>query len=213
MDFAWERMADDVLAVVDNLGWSDVKAAGHSMGGTALVLAELRRPGTFAGLWLFEPILFPASEGMPAGGNPLAAAARRRRPWFPDRRAAYSNFTAKPPLDSLDPAALRAYVDHGLRDLPDGEAVELKCTPEVEALVFDGGLSHDASDRLGELRAHVTVAVSGDARGPARAGPLIAAAIPHGRLERHPQLTHFGPMEDPPRIADAIRGALELGWG
>src|SRR5262245_59631324 len=138
MDLAWDRMVDDVLAVVDHLGAADLKAVGHSMGGAALLMAETSRPGTFAGLWLYEPIVMPRWNGVPPS-NPIAAAARRRRPSFPDRDAAYDNFAAKPPLNALDPAALRAYVDHGLRPTPaadDERAVELKCTPEVEALVF-----------------------------------------------------------------------------
>jgi pimeloyl-ACP methyl ester carboxylesterase len=214
MDFAWDRMVDDVLAVIDDLRITAVKAVGHSMGGAALLLAEMRRPGTFAGLWLYEPVVFPRSEGVPAS-NPMAAAARRRRPWFPNAEAAYANFAAKPPLGSLDPAALRAYVDHGLRPChtADGDhAVELKCSPEVEALVFENGLPAAAAtfDRLAEVRIPVTIAASVDGGGPAHAAPLIVDALPHGRLERF-RLTHFGPMEDPAGIAAALRADLDLG--
>jgi pimeloyl-ACP methyl ester carboxylesterase len=218
LDFSWEGMADDVLAVIGHLGLADVNAVGHSMGGAALLLAELRRPGTFAGLWLFEPIVFPRLEGVPAQ-NRMATAARRRRPRFPDMDAAYANFAAKPPLDTLDPAALRAYVDHGLRprrfddgaagDDTDG-AIELKCTPEVEARVFESNAT-DAFDRLGHVQAPVTVAVSRDEAGPSQLGPLIADALPHGHLERFPDLSHFGPMQDPARMAAAVRVALRLG--
>jgi pimeloyl-ACP methyl ester carboxylesterase len=213
MGFDWRGMADDVLAIVDHLGLSDVRAAGHSMGGAALVLAEQRRPGTFSRLYLYEPVLFPRAEGLPGSGgrNPLADAARRRRPWFPDRKTAYANFAAKSPLGTFDPESLRAYVDHGFRDRPDGEAVELKCTPEVEALVFEHAVAPTAFDRLGEVRTPVTVAVGGDVSGPAQVAPLVADALPSGRLERYPHLSHFGPMEDPAGIAAAIATALDLG--
>jgi pimeloyl-ACP methyl ester carboxylesterase len=223
MDFAWDGMADDVLAVIDHLGPAaagGVRAVGHSMGGAALLLAELRRPGTVTALWLFEPIVFPPIEGMAPGNNPMGAAARRRRPWFPDRDAAYANFATKPPLDTLDPAALRAYVDHGLRprNPHDGDgggggedAVELKCSPEVEAQVFENSVSAKLFERLGDVHVPVTVAVSGDGGGPAQVGPLIADALPQGTLEHFPQLTHFGPMEDPAGMAAAIRTRLGLG--
>jgi pimeloyl-ACP methyl ester carboxylesterase len=216
-DYAWTGMADDVLAVVDHLGLTDVRAVGHSMGGAALLMAEERRPGTFAGMWLYEPIVTPPSEGGDTGGvraNPMADAARRRRPWFPDREAAYANFASKPPLSTLAPAALRAYVDHALRDVPgadDDGTVALKCTPEVEARVFEGSRQPTLFARLGEVLCPVTVAVSGDAAGPAFLGPLVADALAHGRLERHPTLTHFGPMQDPAGMAAAVRAALELG--
>lgn len=210
LDFSWSGMGDDVLAVVDELELTEVRAAGHSMGGAALAMAEQARPGTFARMWLYEPIIFPPMEGVPTGDNPLAAGARRRRRWFADRDAAYANFSAKPPLNVLAPDALRAYVDHGLRTRPDEGTVELKCAPEVEASVFDGGMGHPTFSRLGEVRCPVTVAMSGDAMGPAQVAPLIVDALPDGRLERHPDLTHFGPMEDPRAMAVAVRAALAL---
>ncbi|HEX6237913.1 MAG TPA: alpha/beta hydrolase [Acidimicrobiales bacterium] len=209
--FAWDGMADDVLAAIDHLHAVPAFGVGHSMGGAAMLAAEQRRPGTFSGLWLFEPIVIARGEGVVARPNPLAAAARRRRPRFPSREAAYDNFAAKPPLATLAPDALRAYVDHGLRDVAGGDEVELKCDPEVEARVFDAGMRHRAADHLSEVRCPVTVAVSGDASIPALAAPGIAAALPAGRLERHPNLTHFGPMEDPPAVASAIRTDLGLG--
>lgn len=210
-DYAWSGMADDVLAVVDDLGVTGLRAAGHSMGGAALLIAEQRRPGTFARLWLFEPIVFPPVEGGGGRPNPMAEAARRRRPWFPDRGAAYANFASKPPLDTLCPAALQAYVDHGLRDVPGDDAVELKCTPDVEARVFAGAAGQPTFARLGEVACHVTVAASGDGSGPAQFAPLIVDALPDATLERHPELSHFGPMQDPRGMAAAVRAALDLG--
>jgi pimeloyl-ACP methyl ester carboxylesterase len=210
-DYAWTGMADDVLAVVDHLGLAGVRACGHSMGGGALLMAEHRRPGTFSGLWLFEPIAFPPLEGQAARPAPLAEAARKRRPTFPDRDAAYANFASKPPLDSLTPAALRAYVDHGLRDTADGEAVALKCAPEVESAVFQAALSAPTFGLLPEIRCRVTVATGGDSVGPAQIAPMIADRLPNGILECHPEVTHFGPMEDPGGTARSVLAALDLG--
>ena len=217
-DFSWVGMADDVLAVVDDLRAAGrpvdgLRAAGHSMGGAALLMAEQRRPGTFGRLWLFEPIVLPpvADGPSPVRSNPLAEAAARRRPWFPDREAAYANFSAKPPLSVLAPEALRAYVDHGLREVPGDGAVELKCAPDVEARVFRGSSGHATFDRLDQVRCPVTVAVGGDADGPARLAPLMVERLPQGRLEVHTELSHFGPMEDPAGMALAVRAALDLG--
>jgi pimeloyl-ACP methyl ester carboxylesterase len=209
-DFSWRGMRDDVLAVVDDLRFADVVAVGHSMGGTALLMAELHRPGTFAGMWVYEPIVFPPLEGGGDRPNPMAEAARRRRPRFVDREAAYANFASKPPLDSVAPAALRAYVDHGLRGAPDGDGVELACTPETEARVFANGAAHDTFAHLGDVRCPVTVAAGGETAGPAQMATMIAAALPHGTLERHPALGHFGPMADPAAMSVAVRTALHL---
>jgi hypothetical protein len=55
------------------------------------------------------------------------------------------------------------------------------------------------------------VATGGDDDGPARMAPLIVERLPQGRLEAHPELSHFGPMEDPAGMALAVRAALDLG--
>lgn len=206
---AWEGTADDVLATVDALGLSDVFGVGHSMGGASLVLAEQARPGTFRGLWLFEPIIFPDELRMPTDEeNPLSAGARRRRAVFDSPGAAVQNFASKPPFDALDPAALAAYVEYGFDMLPDG-SVTLRCRPDVEAQTYTMGAHHHAMEHLGELGCPVTV-VRGrvDVPGPAALAGLISERLPHGRLEEHPELGHFGPLEAPGAMAGSIRVAV-----
>lgn len=211
--FHWDRFADDVLAVVDDLDPDGpIAAAGHSKGGAALLLAELRRPGTFAALYCFEPIVFPPRPGPPPGEeeHPLAAGALRRRQVFASRDEAVANYASKPPFSALHPDALRAYVDHGFADQPDG-TVRLKCRGEDEAQVYRMGGNHGAFARLGEVTCPVTVArgAAGEMSPAAVAGP-IAEALPRGRLEVHDDLGHFGPLEDPDRIAERIAGAVGL---
>lgn len=204
----WGGMGDDVRAVVEHIGeGAQMVGAGLSMGGAALLLAEANRPGTFASLWLFEPIVVPRIDRSQLPGNPMADAARRRRAVFPDREAARANYAAKPPLATVNPAALEAYVQHGLRDLPDG-TVGLKCSPETEAEIFDEGTNNGVFDRLGEVKCPVTVAASGDGGFPAQMATTVASNLPDGHLEHFDDLTHFGPMESPHTIAQAIHAAL-----
>jgi pimeloyl-ACP methyl ester carboxylesterase len=208
-DFAWDGFADDVLAVIDALELRNVVAAGHSKGGAALLLAEQRRPGTFRALYLYEPVVIPpAMTPEHAGGNNLAEGALRRRPVFASRDAAYEHYASKPPFSGLDPAALRAYVDHGFADEPDG-TIRLKCRPEVESAVYRMGGNHDAFDHLGEIGCPVTIAKgAADWFGPAAFASTIVDALPHGRLVEFADLGHFGPLEDPARIASSILDAV-----
>ncbi len=211
-DLDWDRFADDVLATVDGLGWDATGdgirpvGIGHSMGGAALLLAELRRPGTFAGLWVFEPIIFPPELRATAGSvdNPLSVGARRRRPAFSSRDAAFSTYGSKPPMNSFTPEALAGYVAAGFVDVADG-TVRLACEPEDEARIYTTASTCTAFERLGSVACPVAV-VRGVVEGfsPARIAGPAAEALAHGRLVAHDELSHFGPMEDPVGLAAEI---------
>ncbi len=209
----WSAMAEDVLAVIDALAVEPgaLLGIGHSMGGAALVVAEQARPGTFAGLWMFEPIV-PPTGWMPEaeGDNPMVVAALRRRSQFPSFNDALANFASKRPFNVSRADALHAYVRHGFVAGEDG-AVHLACRPQDEAEVFRNAGAHRAHERLDEVRCPVVVVCGGEPIGPARFAGAIADALPHGRLEAHAHLSHFGPMEAPAELAASVRAfAAEL---
>lgn len=213
----WDGMGDDVLAVVDALHEGAPRAGttanlvgvGHSMGGAALLLAEIARPGLFAGLWVFEPIVFPPAIAQQIeGGNTLAEGARRRRATFPSDEDAIANFASKPPMSSFDPRSLRAYVEGGFEPLDDG-SVTLRCRPEDEAATYEMGGRHLAFDHLGEVGCPVVVVSGRDEPGPAMVAGPVADALPRGRLVQRPDMSHFGPMEQPAEIAAMIRTFLD----
>ncbi|WP_208028453.1 alpha/beta fold hydrolase [Rhabdothermincola sediminis] len=209
--FHWDGFADDVLAVVDALGMKRPFGVGHSKGGAALLLAEEQRPGTFRALYLFEPVVFPpdvVEATDHAGSNPLVEGALRRRSEFESFDAAYDNFATKPPFSALDPEALRAYVDHGFAPTAAG-TVALKCRPEHEAQVYRMGATHHAFAQLDRVTCPVVVTRGGfTGFGPATFVERIVAALPHGRIEEHPELGHFGPLEEPEAIAATVRRAF-----
>jgi pimeloyl-ACP methyl ester carboxylesterase len=207
----WEGFADDVLAVVDRLGLDRPFGVGHSKGSTTLLLAEQRRPGTFRALYLYEPALAPFE--VPPGERPrnvMAEAARRRRDRFPSLDDAYENFAAKPPMSTLHPDALRAYVEHGLAPADDG-SVRLKCSPATEAEVYEHGTSHRAFPMLPEVGCPVTVALGDEEQVPAAFGRAIAERLPAATVDTFPDLGHFGPLQDPERIAASVVEAFSDG--
>jgi pimeloyl-ACP methyl ester carboxylesterase len=207
-DFVWDGFADDVLAVVDALGLRRPFGVGHSMGGAALLLAEQRRPGTFCGLYLFEPVVFPGERLTTPVESALSQGALRRRDRFASRPEAYERFAAKPPLDAFDPEALWAYVEHGFVDEPDG-GVRLACRPEHEAQIYRMGSTHGAFEHLERVSCPVTVATGAvTSFGPAAFAEHIAAGLPRGRILSSPTLGHFGPLEAPARIAAEIDEAI-----
>lgn len=207
--FAWEGFGEDVATVVDGLGLERPFGLGHSKGGTALLLAEAARPGTFAALWCYEPIVFPPGARPPTGeDNALAASAARRRATFPSRRAAIDNFSGKPPLDALHPDSLHAYVAHGFGDEADG-TISLRCRPTDEAQVYRMGGSHAGWDHLVDVRCPTTVACGGPgATITEELAHQLVDRLPHGRVSVFDELGHFGPLEDPAAVAAAIRRDL-----
>jgi pimeloyl-ACP methyl ester carboxylesterase len=208
--YPWRDFALDVLAAVDALGLGGgVLAVGHSKGAAALLMAEQDRPATFRALYCYEPIVVPVVRPTgPSPDNPLSVGARKRRDAFASREEAYANFAGKAPFDRLHPDALRAYVEHGFEEGPEG-GVRLRCRPEYEARVYAMGFAHDAFARFGEVACPVTIACGEhtDAITPAVV-ERQAAALPHARTEVLPGLGHFGPLEDPGAVAASIRRAF-----
>lgn len=206
--FDWKGFADDTLAVIDALGLDRPFGVGHSCGGAALLLAEQARPGTFSGLYLFEPVV-PPLDAPVAGGlpdNPLSVGARRRRTRFMSRAEALANFAAKAPFDAFRPDALAAYVDNGFR--PDGDGLTLACRREDEAAVYAAAFAHDAYRHLGEVRCPVTVACGADTDAfPAEALAPVVDRLPDADLVVLPGIGHFGPQQDPDAVASSLLGS------
>ncbi len=205
----WRGMADDLLAVVDAVSPDEpVRVVGHSLGGAAIVLAGVRAPGRFAAAAAFEPILIPLDT--PPRQSPLVEGARRRRAVWPSRAEARERYGSRPPLSLLDPDALDAYVEFGFVDLPDG-TVTLRCEPEHEAQVFEHHKS-GAWEAAADIDFPYLVAVGAGDELPAVAGRRVTEAHPERfTLADYPELTHFGPLEAPARLAadvDAWFGSL-----
>jgi pimeloyl-ACP methyl ester carboxylesterase len=211
--FGWDRVVDDLVAVLDHpeLGGGPFDLVGHSMGGAVIAMAELGRPGTVRSAYLFEPIIAPPGfpPGDAGGENPMAAAARRRRPTFPSKAAALWNYASKPPLGDLSASSLAAYVQHAFTEEGEGGMATLHPTPDHEAAVFNGA-GKVTVDEAAALTIPVTVAVGTTdiAFGPAHFAGPIAEALPHGRLSAFPDLGHFGPLEAPGVVAADVLAHL-----
>lgn len=220
----WDAFAADLLAVVDAVGGGGWRAAGHSLGGGVSLLAEARRPGTFAAIACYEPVVIPpgflarpaegpGTAGRDPGGPgpvPLAQLARKRRATFPSRQAALDRFGIKAPFDRWDRRALEAYVTFGLADRPDG-TVGLACEREDEARVFEGAAGSPTWGALADVRAPVAV-LSGalDADPLAQVAVEVARRLPRGGLRRFDHLDHFGPMVAPDEVGRVMAAALAV---
>ena len=204
------RLVDEVMAAMHALGGEPLVAAGHSLGAASLLLAELKHPGTFSGLYLYEPVLVPDSFPVPDSDHDLVVASRRRRIRFASVDEAYNRFVSKPPFSQCEPAAVRAYVEMGT--YPSGDdAVRLSCSGDTEARLYESAEPVDYAS-FGAVSCP-TVVARGDSPAtwnsmPPQVAQPIAEALGNGRLEAFAQLSHFGPMENGRLIAESIRAHL-----
>ena len=209
---AWQGYGDDALAMAKKISRPTI-AVGHSMGGAALVMAALVEPKLFSALILYEPIIFPSAVREIAsknnGPSPLAEGARRRRKTFASRTEAFTNYASKPPMNTFDPRALHAFVDYGFRDRSDH--IELKCAPEHEARNFEMGAIHETWDRLKDLQVPTWIVSGAQHSGqPSGFAANIAEQIANSHFVEWQDLGHFGPMQQPERLAELIRDVESL---
>ena len=202
-DYAWSAMGGDVAACAAAIGADRLYGFGHSMGGAALLLAERSRPGMFAGLFLYEPIVLPTGFFDQPGANPLAAGARNRREVFNSRAEALARYSSRSPLGVMRADALAAYVEGAFVDLGDGR-VRLACSAETEARTFEasGGLATEEAATISVPTA-VGAGTVGAVPNPGAFAPAIAEALPAGRFLSFEDLGHFGPLEAPGIVAAA----------
>ena len=211
-DVDWSRFGTDTLRVAEAIAPDGgLAGVGHSMGGASLLMAAHTRPGLFAHLTLFEPVAHPSNSDLAdvdMRSLPIVQGALRRRRRFASIREAVDNYVDKPPLSVLVPDALAQYVEHGFRPVVDEDgapAVELCCTPELEAGIFVGGRDNGVWELLAEIETPCTV-IGGrvEERQPSSKTRPIAEQLPHGRyllLDHH---DHFGPLSHPDEIAALV---------
>lgn len=202
--FDWHGFARDARAVIGAAALDRPFGVGHSCGGAALLLAEEAVPGTFRSLYCYEPVVAATDDPPPPGDSPLAQGARRRREVFSSRDEAWERYRRKPPTAGFREDVLRAYVDFGFDDLADG-TVRLKCRGEDEARTYEWGRSHSAYRGLGSVRCPVWLVYG--ATHPSFGLDVMqamAARLPRATIEVAAGSTHFGPLEDPDAVADAV---------
>ncbi|KQW70972.1 hydrolase [Phenylobacterium sp. Root77] len=206
---SWDGLRDDLLTLLATLDLRDVVLSGHSMGGTACVLAQAQAPERVRRVVLFDPVVMP-SAGMADPGqvsnSPLVQGALRRRSVFPDKAAVVAAYTGRGAFKTWSGETLADYVADGFRERDDGQ-VELSCAPEWEASNF----SSHAHDTWGAFeQAQVPIRILRAAEGSTcREDPKFDALVAAGRIEVEtvPGTTHFLPMERPDLVRSVLRSA------
>lgn len=202
VEMAWSSLAEDFMAVARHVKPSSgpLLAIGHSMGGASIILGESANPGTVTKIWAFEPIFLPSGPVLRGSDAPdIAQGARRRIATFASAAEVKQRYSTRPPLSVLDERALDAYISHGFDHLEDG-SVTLRCRPEVEASVFEHHLAGSYEAAQG-VSVSIRAGVGGHADMVVEHIKQVADHNPAVSVVEYKDLTHFGPMEQPARLA------------
>ncbi|MBI4201105.1 MAG: alpha/beta hydrolase [Chloroflexi bacterium] len=136
---SWDLLAADVAGFVGALDLYHVVVVAHSFGAGAALLASSLMSDRVAGGYFIEPTLLvqlTRTLEEQEQARQTRQGVRGKRWTFPSRQGAFDAIKGRGGFTAVTDESLWAYVNHSTRERPDG-SVELKCTPEAEAALFD----------------------------------------------------------------------------
>ena len=208
--YGWEWTMRDLEGFTATMGWSGVRAVGHSAGATAVGSLAFERPDLISRAVLVEPVIFESPTAPELGWrNPFIERTLKRRRIFDSVEAMFSNFSNKPPYDTWQKLILRDYCEFGTRPTSDGRR-ELKCAPEVEAKFYETARDFDGLGRITRCTAPLLImfGARGDSLGASLSGK-VASQLKNGHVIDVADAGHFLPMEKPDYVANQAIEFLE----
>ena len=213
--YAWPNFAADYLAVAERLadecgGGRVAVGLGHSFGGTSALGAAARRSELFERLVLVDPVMPVPELTAQYRDDPERAArvgrlidgARKRRSLWPNAADARAHFASRSLFANWLPAALDLYIEHGLRERPDGQ-LELRCPGEVEATVFSSSGSVDVFELARRVTTPTTLLWAARGDFPRAVYERAAALMASARIV-DVDAGHLIPMERPDLVVAAV---------
>lgn len=210
---SWGDHGEDIAAVLDAIDGPPAVLAGHSMGGTASLLAAETRLNRVRGLVLADPVVWkramvlafhlPVLRGLPRR-SPLVINALKRRSRFDSREAAFAAYRGRGAFKGWPDAVLQDYLADGTVDGDGG--VDLACTPQWEASNY-ATHAHDPWRAMRRLNCPIHILKA--EVGLACHVPERLRGLPHVKVETVPGSTHFLPMLQPEVVRNALTAMLD----
>ena len=202
-NYDWTLTMRDLEGFIATMGWRNVRAIGHSAGATAIGGLAAERPDLVSRAVLVEPVIFESPTAPELGWrNPFIERTLKRKRVFDSVESMVSNFDHKPPYSTWRKDILLDYCEFGTRPTHDGRR-ELKCTPEIEAKLYETAAEFDGLQRI--LRSKIPLLIMFGARSDSLGATLsgkIANQLRTAQVIDVPDAGHFLPMEKPEYVAD-----------
>jgi len=205
---SWIDHRDDLLGLLDVLDGPPVVLAGHSMGGTASLLAAAERPQAVSSLVLFDPVIWRRAAvlafNLPfahrfAGRIPIAQSTLRRRAAFDSREQAMAAYRGRGAFKGWPDMVLADYLSDGLVEA--GGGFTLAATPGWEAANY-AAQAHDPWTAMRRYKGPVRILKA--ERGALTHVPVAPRGLSNVSVEVVPGGGHLFPMTH----ADVARDAL-----
>jgi len=194
-----EAMADDVLALMDHLGWKSAHVVGHSLGGVIAQHLTLAAPTRVRSLSLLCTVS-RGSDATKLSGRMLWLGIRSSVGTLPMRRRAFLQIVMPPGvLESVD-------VDDLARKLQPIFGHDLGTRPPIAMKQLGALRRYDATPRLKELASVPCLVVSAehDPIAPPAFGRALAAGIPKARYVEIPGASHGVTIQMAGRINELL---------
>jgi pimeloyl-ACP methyl ester carboxylesterase len=150
----WQPLSTDLIRFIEQIKTNSVIGIGHSMGGTATLLAALQFPSYFRSIILIDPVFFlPAFNSLwniisllklDYQLHPLIKGTLRRKTIFKSKQEMFDNYRTKKVFEKISDTVLWDYVNSLAKMNEDG-SYHLIYPPEWEAWIYATG---SKSDRL-----------------------------------------------------------------
>ncbi len=200
--YSLDAYADDLLALVDGLGWDRFALLGHSMGGMVSQVLALKAPERLDALILMDTGHGPVAVDPELVAMGVGIAREAGMGALADAMAA----AGPGPLET--PAAARVRQERA--DLvPVWDAQFRGCAPAMYAsMASQMGSQEDRLDALRSLDMPTLVLVGEQDAPFLAASKRMAEAIAGARLEVIPDAGHSPQLEAPTEWAEVVRGFL-----
>lgn len=216
-DYDWLYFANDVAEVARQLcqtfGQGQIAhGIGSSFGGIVTASAAADHPGLFARVTMLDPPIHSRADvlaalSMEVGPTNseragLVEQTLKRRDVWPDRKTAHAAWRDKPLFAPWQDAAFDLYVEEGMRELASGE-VQLKCSPQVEAHIFQTTGDLGVLDYAPRVAVPVTLVHARRGFFAADFFRGVTTLFPHNRFLQL-DAGHMLPLEVPDLVVDVL---------